>query len=248
VLHIRFDVDNTLSINTHLMQATWASAAVELLKHADSHISLSSAFDRRIAFISIDNAVETMIRVFMSLPKAKSGVSIPRKELDEAENSFPRLLALLWAHAKARLTGLDDSDIEHYHRIRNKLYHDGTGLSVDEQYLLAYRQIAAVLLQRLFDVAEIPPTPAARLEHLIVLWNQLEMALKARMDSAGIDRSYTYKWEEAVRQGILTMDSVTSLTELRMIRNKQVHSTAIDPKQIEYAVNLAGRLLRQIDA
>lgn len=229
------------------MQATWASGAIELLRHADSHISLSSAFDRRIAFISIDNAVETMIRVFLSLPKAKSGTSVPRKDLEEAENSFPKLLALLWGHAKARLTGLDDSDIEHYHRIRNKLYHDGTGLSVDEQYLLAYRQIAAVLLQRLFDVALDPPTPAATLEHLIVLWNQLETALKDRMEAAGIDGGNTYKWEKAVKQGLFTMDFVTSLTELRMIRNKQVHSTMLDPEQINFAVGLAGRLLREID-
>lgn len=230
------------------MQATWASGAVELLRHADSHISLSSAFDRRIAFISIDNAVETMIRVFLSLPKGKSGVSVPRKELDEAENSFPRLLGLLWTHAKARLTGLDDSDIEHYHRIRNKLYHDGTGLSVDEQYLLAYRQIAAVLLERLFNIAVVPPTPAATLEHLVGLWNQLEVDLKSKMDAAGIDRGHTYKWEEGIKQGIFTMDFVSSHTKLRMIRNKQVHSTAVDPQQIKYAVNLASNLIQQINA
>lgn len=236
----------TLEINNSLMQKTWASGAVELLRHADSHVSLNSAFDRRIAFISIDNAVETMIRVFMSLPKAKSGVNVSRKDVDEAENSFPKLLALLWNHAKTRLTGLDDSDIEHYHRIRNKLYHDGTGLSVDEQYLLAYRQIAAVLLERLFGVAAIPPAPAATLEHLIVLWNQLEVTLKNRMDTAGLDQGHTYKWEEGIKQGIFTMDFVQSLTELRTIRNKQVHSTDINPTQIEYAVSLANRLIREI--
>jgi hypothetical protein len=67
------------------------------------------------------------------------------------------------------------------------------------------------------------------------------------MDSAGIDRGHTYKWEKAVNRGILTIEFVSSLTELRMLRNKQVHSTAIDPKQIEYAVNLACCLLQQIN-
>ncbi len=230
------------------MQATWASGAVELLRHADSHVSLSSAFDRRIAFISIDNAVETMIRVFLSLPKSKSRISVPRKDFDEAENSFPRLLSLLWTHASSRLIGLDDSDIEHYHRIRNKLYHDGTGLSVDEQYLLAYRQIAAVLLQRLFNVETTPPKPAATLEHLIVLWNQLETELMSKLNSAGIHRGNTYKWEQAIEQDVLTIDFVYSLAELRSIRNKQVHSTSLDRKQIEYATDLATNLLRQIEA
>jgi hypothetical protein len=84
------------------MENTWASGASELLRHADSHINLDTAFDRRIAFISIDNAVETMIRVFLSLPKSKSGISIHRKQLEEAEKSFPLLLEMFWnnvAHA-----------------------------------------------------------------------------------------------------------------------------------------------------
>ena len=68
------------------------------------------------------------------------------------ENSFPGLFGLLWQHAGSRLTGIDDADIEHYHRIRNKLYHDGIGPSVDEQYLLAYRQIAVLILRNLFAV------------------------------------------------------------------------------------------------
>ena len=230
------------------MQSTWASGAIELLRHADSHISLSSAFDRRIAFISIDNAVETIIRVFLSLPRSKSGVSVTRRDVEEAENSFPKLLALLWRHAKERLSGLDDADVEHYHRIRNKLYHDGTGLSVDEQYLLAYRQIAAVLLSRLFGVSSLgpDPVPAATLEHLIVLWNHLDEKLKQKLDAAEVDRGHTYKWEEAIRKGVLTMDFVACLTKLRIIRNEQVHSTTPDREQIEHAIRLATKLQQEL--
>lgn len=44
------------------MEKTWASGALELLKHADSHIELNTAFDSRMAFISIDNSVETSIQ------------------------------------------------------------------------------------------------------------------------------------------------------------------------------------------
>lgn len=228
------------------METTWASGAIELLRHADSHINLESAFDRRIAFISIDNAVETMIRTFLFLPKGKSGISVTRKEFEEAESSFPKLLALLWSHAGTRLTGVDDSDIEHYHRIRNKLYHDGTGLSVDEQYLLAYRQIASLILKNLFGITPTEPKPAPTLEHLILLWNNLEETFKKKLATAGIDRGHTYFWEEAIKEGIVSSGDVASLTELRMIRNKQVHSTSIDRKQIEYAIELAENLLQKI--
>ena len=48
-------------------------------------------------------------------------MKVPRKEVDAVENSFPGLLSLLWQHASGRLTGIDEADIEHYHRIRNKL-------------------------------------------------------------------------------------------------------------------------------
>ena len=57
-----------------------------------------------------------------------------------SNSSTPRRVEQPWAWIKL--------DIEHYHRIRNTLYHNGTGLSVDEQYLLAYRQIAAIIAIR----------------------------------------------------------------------------------------------------
>ena len=118
------------------MKSTWASGAIELLRHADSHIDINTAFDKRIAFISIDNCVETIIRTCLSLPKSKSGFKVKKQELDEAGNSFPRLLSLLFKYVPEKLIGIDEADIEHYHRIRNKLYHDGTGLSVDDEYLI----------------------------------------------------------------------------------------------------------------
>ena len=56
------------------MEETWASGSLELLRHADSHIQLDTAFDSRIAFISVDNSVETSIITFLSLPEKISGV------------------------------------------------------------------------------------------------------------------------------------------------------------------------------
>jgi hypothetical protein len=88
------------------VEKTWASGAVELLRHAHSHINLESAFDRRIAFISIDNAIETMIRTFLALPKSKSGISVSRKQVEEAEKSFPLLLEMFWSNVGSRLTGI----------------------------------------------------------------------------------------------------------------------------------------------
>jgi hypothetical protein len=232
------------------MQETWASGALELLKHADSHISLDTAFDSRIAFISIDNSVETSIRTFISLPHKKSGIKFPSKEINEAGNSFPKMVDLLFKYASSKIIGLDDSDIEHYHRIRNQLYHNGTGLGVDERYLHAYRQIAAVLLNNLFDVDVPLQTQSEKptLVDLILLFNEVESQIKRKLQKGGVDTGHTFKWEIAEKEGIISIDDVKKLTELRMIRNTQVHSKAedIDLKRISLGITLAEQLLKKL--
>lgn len=230
------------------MEKTWASGSLELLRHADSHIQLDTAFDSRIAFISVDNSVETSIRTFLSLPEKISGVKFQRKEVEEAGNSFPKMVDLLFSKARAKLSGLDDGDIEHYHRIRNQLYHNGTGLGVDRIYLNAYRQIAAVLLNNLFGVKADPKGTEATLENLILLFNEVETLVRKAFDDSGVDTGHTFKWEMAMRKGILEMEEVSQLTELRMIRNAQVHSTAenIDKKRIELGVEIAETLIKKM--
>ena len=224
------------------MDKTWASGPLELLRHADSHINLSTAFDQRIAFISVDNCVEVSIRTFLSLPESKSRVKVSRAELESASNSFPKLLGLLFTRAPKRVSGLDDGDIEHYHRIRNTLYHDGTGLSVDEQYLLAYRGIAEILLQNLFGVlASEPKRAAPNLETLIQNWNRIDKLVKDSLDRAGC--TSTYKWEEAFALRLLSSSEVQDLTELRMARNRLVHSDTIDSEDIAHWAEKSQRVL-----
>lgn len=230
------------------MKETWVSGSIELLRHADSHIKLETAFDSRIAFISIDNSVETSIRTFLSLPEKISGVKFQRKEVEEAGNSFPKMVDLLFDKARQKIAGLDDGDIEHYHRIRNQLYHNGTGLGVDRRYLGAYRQIAAVLLNNLFDVKADPNVVEGTLDNLILLFNEVETLVKKIFEGSGVDTGQTFKWEIAVRAGILEMNDIKLISELRMIRNSQVHSTAenIDKKRIELGVEIAETLIKKM--
>ncbi|MGY5451447.1 hypothetical protein ACVFI8_10950 [Agarivorans sp. MS3-6] len=231
------------------MENTWASGSLELLRHADSHIQLDSAFDSRIAFISIDNSVETSIRTFLSLPEKLSTFKFPRKERDEVGNSFPKMVELLFKYASAKLVGLDEGDIEHYHRIRNHLYHDGTGLSVDRRYLKAYRQIASVLLNNLFGVETGKVDNAVSIENLILLWNKLESTIQAKFKKHSISNGHTYKWEQLEKIGEINWDQFQRLTTLRMIRNHQVHSTneSFDSEQLQIGIRLAETLLSELN-
>jgi hypothetical protein len=227
------------------MKSTWASGAIELLKHADSHTGENTAFDKRVAFISIDNSVEIMIRTFLSLPKSKSGMHVKKHEIDDAGNSFTNLLALLYKHASDRLIGIDPGDIEHYHRIRNQLYHEGTGLSVDEQYIRAYRSIAGLLLKNLFDVT-IEPTSRANnsLEKLILNWNQIERNISNRLEDRGI--AVTHRWEQQYVKEFLDQNTWNNINNLRQARNKLVHSEAIDCNDLITWIRVSEEILKRL--
>lgn len=158
------------------------------------------------------------------------------------------MVDLLFDKARQKIAGLDDGDIEHYHRIRNQLYHNGTGLGVDRRYLGAYRQIAAVLLNNLFGVKADPNVVEGTLDNLILLFNEVETLVKKIFDGSGVDAGQTFKWEIAVRAGILEINDIKLISELRMIRNSQVHSTAenIDKKRIELGVEIAEKLIKKM--
>jgi len=227
------------------MESTWASGAIELLSHADAHIDLKTAFDKRIAYISIDNSVETMIRSYLSLPRSKSGIKVSRKKLEEAGNSFPTLLGLLYSNATDKLVGIDAADVEHYHRIRNTLYHEGTGLSVDDQYLMAYRGIAGVLMQNLFGSSVGPSNSEPdTLERLIVNWNNIEQTIRERTEAKGMFA--TQLWEKAVAAGLSDDRDLQLLDDLRKARNRLVHSSSIDKEELAHWINTSGALLEKL--
>lgn len=160
----------------------WTSGPQELIDHGMEHLKGSSAFDCRIAMISIDNAVELTIRTFLGLPKRVRGTGgPPRRKLEEASTRFPDLLDLLEKYSQDRLTGVDLGDIEGYHRLRNALYHDGNGVTVDPQHVDGYLQVAKTLVKNLLGIdfdskQESPPTTGVGV--LVLKWASLELAVR----------------------------------------------------------------------
>ncbi len=82
------------------------------------------------------------------------------------------------------------------------------------------------------------PKPAPTLERLIALWNQISEKFQ-EFDNIG-------GWEEAMKLGLVSPDDMRNNRELRRIRNKLVHSITFDRKQVEYAVELAEKLLKKL--
>ena len=150
--------------------------------------------------------------------------------------------------AAGKLTGLDDGDIEHYHRIRNTLYHDGTGLSVDTEYLHAYRSIAAILLQNLFGVAApTKQTVSPSLDTLIRNWNQIEQIIHQRLTEKDVESRQPFlNLSDVQNAAIITHDQLTRFVAQRSARNSLVHSVEIDRDELAKWATESDSLLSDI--
>src|SRR5262249_29413669 len=128
----------------------WALGPMEILQHGISLLGDDGDAKRRLALLSIDNAVELMLQTFLGLPARVHGIRLSRRELEETCESFPRLLDAIHQHAPEKLEGIDLAQIEWFHRLRNQLYHNGNGLTVERRKVEDYAEIARNLFRKLF--------------------------------------------------------------------------------------------------
>ena len=140
----------------------WTSGPRELLDHAHDHLAKGSDFDHRIAMISVDNAVELMLKTYVDLPKRVTGLSLTRKERNEYTADFPSALAAVEALVPERLSGIDLGEIEWFHRTRNRLYHESDATTVGGEQVERYLKHAERLMGSLFSPTHERPPAAQR--------------------------------------------------------------------------------------
>jgi len=128
----------------------WASGPGELLNHGLNLLQKDSDCNRRIAMICIDNSVELMMKTFLGLPQRITSIQITRKEYTEMSESFPKLLDGIEKYASDKIEGIDLGEIEWFHRLRNELYHQGNGLTVEKTNVDVYAEIGNLLFLNLF--------------------------------------------------------------------------------------------------
>lgn len=224
------------------MNKHWINGPKELLLHAKGHMSGKKDFDKRIAFISIDNALEIIIRTYLCLPKRIIGSATPsRNEMLEAENSFPKLLDLLDKYASSRLQNVSLEDIEWYHRQRNQLYHNGNCLTIDIAYVEAYFEIAKNTYEKLFTESLgdeiIIDKHVSQLGVFVNEWSKLD----SRFDLIKPD---AIKRFEPIVRDFKRLSMEYDL--LRHFRNEVVHGRKT-PTQEEYALMLKRLFLFQAE-
>jgi hypothetical protein len=198
-----------------------------------------------LAFISIDNAVELMIKTFLSLPRRITGLKITRKEFDDIGESFPNLLDALERNATDKLDGIDLGEIEWYHRLRNQLYHQGNGLTVERDKVQVYAQLAQLLFKNLFGLSLLPVERGDQqaLGEFMEGWVDLERRLHALASARGL-APYPRALLDGVRrlreENQLSEQDVLQFEFLRRLRNEVVHG------QVDVKSSLDESTLRQL--
>ena len=215
----------------------WASGPGEILRHGLSLLKRDTDTNRRLAMISIDNSVELMIKTFLGLPKRITGLEIPRKEYRDMAESFPSLLDGLEKYAPDKLDGIDLGTIEWYHRLRNELYHQGNGLTVEKDKVEIYSELANLLFKNLFGEELVPhASPETELlGEFMAAWVSLEAGLRAWVERNSFTgqgpRSLLHTIRSLESASIIDKKAVDELNTIRKIRNEIVHGIS-DYRQV----------------
>jgi hypothetical protein len=133
----------------------WANGPFELLVHAEGHLRGGDDFDRRIALISFDNAIEVAITTYLTLnPIQRGGRLYQKADVEKWLNNYHTKLDFLQAEIASRGIPwlIDKSHIVWVHDHRNEQYHGGHKGTPEKSVLKIVRDAALWVFAILFDV------------------------------------------------------------------------------------------------
>ncbi|MEK7466236.1 MAG: hypothetical protein AAB074_02375 [Planctomycetota bacterium] len=135
----------------------WANGPFELLVHAEGHLRVGDDFDRRIALISFDNAIEVAVATYLTLNPIQRGKrSYPQVDAEKWLNNYHTKLDFLEAELASRsLTWVvAKAEIIWAHDHRNEQYHGGLKGTPEKAVLKIIRDAALWVFSVLFDVSD----------------------------------------------------------------------------------------------
>ena len=135
---------------------TWMDSPFELIKHADEHQQILKDFDKRIALIGYDNAIEVSINTYLQLhPSQRGGATYQNDDVNKWLANYYSMLDFFFD------IFLKNTDIKplfskqnviHYHKLRNDLYHEGKNFVPSERDIQGIRTAAIYIFSTLFSV------------------------------------------------------------------------------------------------
>lgn len=155
----------------------WALGPFELIVHGESHLRGANDFDRRIALISFDNAIEVAITTYLTLkPIQRGGRSYEVKDVAQWTRNYHTKLDFLEEDMKSRRKTwiVEKAHILWAHDQRNEQYHGGHTGTPEVTVLRIARTAALWVFAVLFDISDVegaldravldqaPPVPPSR--------------------------------------------------------------------------------------
>jgi hypothetical protein len=136
----------------------WANGPFELLLHAEGHLRGGEDFDRRIALISFDNAIEVAIATYLTLhPSLRGERTYEKVEVEKWLKDYHTKLDFLETELAVRAIGwqVKRDYIVWAHQHRNEQYHGGNKGTPEKKCLSVIRQAAVWIFGLLFDVTDV---------------------------------------------------------------------------------------------
>lgn len=135
----------------------WAYGPFEILLHAELHYRVGEDFDRRIAMIGFDNAIEVAITTYLGLhPIQRGNRQYPNADVERWLNNYHTKVGFFFQECVTRqiaVVGQHD-EIVWYHEVRNGQYHVGGATVPQRRELDGVRAAALEVFAVLFDVAD----------------------------------------------------------------------------------------------
>lgn len=138
--------------------APWANGPFELIVHAEEHLRKGDDFDRRIALISFDDAIEVAITTYLTLnPLLRANRAYPKDKVDRWLFNYHTRLDFLGEELESRALawGVEKSYIVYAHDHRNTQYHSAKAGTPEQNVLLIARRAAFWVFGILFDIADV---------------------------------------------------------------------------------------------
>lgn len=144
----------------------WATRPFELITHGEVHYRRGDDYDRRLALVSFDNAVEVTISTYLTLkPMQRGGREYKRSDVEKWLRNYHTKLEFFLDENGSR--GLPEHQskevIVWYHDQRNEIYHGGSSGVPEQRTLDGIRQSAFWVFSVLFETTSIEEIVEAEL-------------------------------------------------------------------------------------
>ncbi|HOI25720.1 MAG TPA: hypothetical protein PK581_09080 [Caldisericia bacterium] len=136
----------------------WMIKPFELLFHAETHRLKGTDYDRRLALVSFDNAIEVSITVYLSLnPIQRQNRTIKRTEVEESLKNYHTKLDFFFLELEIRkmLPKCGKDYIVWYHEQRNEQYHSQSSGVPSLDTIGTIRNIALWIFSVLFSIPDL---------------------------------------------------------------------------------------------